>query len=920
LFLRKKGFREDQLALKSFEREIAHLKRLSHHHLVKLVGSYTDSRYMAFLMEPVADGNLMSFLCQPSKLVIEQLPSLRNFFGCLANAVAYLHAQKFRHRDLKPENILIKDFQLYITDFGNSLDWSQKGRDTTLDANVPRTWRYVAPEIAQGVRRNSASDIWSLGVIFLEMLTVLRGRTVREMRIFVETHGNRQAFVYANLEATTQWFEKLLQSGPGPDSDNEPLEWIKEMTQPIPARRPRAWDVTNQIRSSTLTTSFIGFCCANESGLHYCASPPSSVISDEEDKVSFRQQLQSLEPVERQYGYFISSSKQSSVEKWLDIGDGPAINESHPTASNEMNFLLEDLYEISEDETFRSLSRTTTGRDLFTNLSSEPMIIEDYDTYEVISDDSDDEKAMGADPYEVMEDSSGSEVTVRPIPQAQAIEQSESQISTSEDESYNGLGNQIPLFEEQTSLTASKQVRIKLDELDRNEECQETSHFQNRFVVSETGYCEDRAPVISSIDEDLPFGTSPSDKNQGASAGTGHSPETIFGKSNNVPLTAQNLTKYTASDPQTGLESANEQAPKRLAWTLAPPAITPDIYMRDVWEAASTIETSVLSSQTSETLGCLGISMRWQDHHMHFLESYAKKGKAAAVRELLLAGCNPGTLKKPNYRPLISAVRAGSRRHNKVVKVLLDHGADVNVQHPNTGKTSLHFAIEHQNFEGYTNLVRDLLEAGADPNILDKNGDSPILQIWYGGYEPLAKHKLDALACLLQQSFNTDVNIVSRGTRNMPIHIAVRRRDAMATALLIHRGSRVNDPNGAGATPLRITAGSWNEKPSGYEMDLLRFLLKGGANVNEQGGTTNDTVLHIAASQGCEEALDLLLRADADPHIQDGKGHTAYQIAEQSKGKVNEEKRDRIMNLLRSYMNCGIGSDEVGCSSRGNYL
>lgn len=903
LFLRKKGFREDQLALKTFELEIAHLKRLSHHHLIKLVGSYTDSRYMAFLMEPVADGNLMNFLCQSSKLLNEQLPSLRSFFGCLANAVAYLHAQQIRHRDLKPENILIKDFKLYITDFGNSLDWSQRGRDTTLDANVPRTWRYVAPEIAQGVRRNSASDIWSLGVIYLEMLTVLRGRTVKEMRAFVETHGNRQAFVYANLEATTQWFEKLLQYGPGPDSDNEPLEWIKEMTQPIPARRPRAWDITNQIRSSTLTTSFIGFCCASESGLHYCASPPSSVISDEEDEVSFRQQLQSLEPIERQYGYLVSSSKQSSVEKWLDIGSGLAMNEPFSMVSNEMYFLSEDLYEISEDDTFQSLSQTRTDSGGFPSLSSEPMIIEDYDTYEVVSDDSSDEKG---DPYELVEDSSGSEVTVCPIPPAQAVEQSEGQASISEDESYNGLKPQIPLFEQPNSLTAAKQVESKLEGLDKDEENQETFPLQNRFVVSEGGHCEDRAPVISTTDKDLSSETLPPGHTQGASASTRHSPEIVIDKSNNVPLTAHNLTKHIKSDPQPWLKSANEQAPQNLARTHTSPAMTPDIYMRDVWEAASTIETSVMSSRTSETLGRLGPAVKWQDRNMHYVERYAKAGKAAAVRELLLAGCNPGTLRKPNYRPLISAVRAGSLRHNKVVKVLLDHGADVNARHPSTGKTSLHFAIEHQNFAGYTNLVRDLLEAGADPNVLDKNGDSPLLQILYGGYEPLAKHKLDALACLLQQSFDTDVNVVPRGTRNMPIHIAVRRRDAMATALLIHRGSRVNDPNGAGATPLRIAAGSWNEKPSGHDIDLLRFLLNGGANINEQSGTTNDTVLHIAASQGCEEALDLLLRKDANPYIQDATGHTAYQIVEQSKGKVNTEKRDRILHLLWSYMKNNI--------------
>ena len=64
-------------------------------------------------MTPVADGNLLAYL-QDRKQI--QLPVLRTFFGCLTNAIAYLHSVRIQHMDIKPENILIKDGTIYVAD------------------------------------------------------------------------------------------------------------------------------------------------------------------------------------------------------------------------------------------------------------------------------------------------------------------------------------------------------------------------------------------------------------------------------------------------------------------------------------------------------------------------------------------------------------------------------------------------------------------------------------------------------------------------------------------------------------------------------------------------------------------------------------------------------------------------------------
>ena len=70
-------------------------------------------------MEPVAECNLEHYL---TRIKREHLGNLRNFFGCLANAVTYLHQAKVYHMDIKLPNILVKGHQIYLADFGTAHD------------------------------------------------------------------------------------------------------------------------------------------------------------------------------------------------------------------------------------------------------------------------------------------------------------------------------------------------------------------------------------------------------------------------------------------------------------------------------------------------------------------------------------------------------------------------------------------------------------------------------------------------------------------------------------------------------------------------------------------------------------------------------------------------------------------------------
>ncbi|CAN9406212.1 unnamed protein product [Alternaria sp. RS040] len=262
LIPRGKTFKKDKQVLKDFTKELSNLKQLSHKHLVELVGSYTDNRYVALVMLPVADANLQTFL-ERAHLDEGSRSYLRPFFGCLTSALCYLHDNRIRHKDIKPSNILIKGDQVYFTDFGTALDWSDRGSSITLTA-APTTPRYCAPEVIAYTERNSSSDIWSFGCVFLEMWTVLRCHTLEDLRTHMTANGSGAKEYHSNLEANTSWIE-MLRCSPGPPSDLIPSTWIENMLQRKPADRWNIHTLDNHIGETCVDSSvqhmFKGLCC-----------------------------------------------------------------------------------------------------------------------------------------------------------------------------------------------------------------------------------------------------------------------------------------------------------------------------------------------------------------------------------------------------------------------------------------------------------------------------------------------------------------------------------------------------------------------------------------------------------------------------------------------------------------------------------
>ena len=193
-------------------------------------------------MTPVADHDLSAFY---QVVTPANTPLLRSFFGCLACALNFLHEEKIRHRDIKPQNILVKGPHVYLTDFGISLDWESLSRSTTTK-DTPKSLLYCAPEVARFEKRSTSADIWSLGCVFVEMLTVIKGRTIEEQRQFFMQRTDTARF-YQNLSATQEWIKQLQQIDSSQRSDSFVADCILRLLKEDPSERMLTVELYNKI-------------------------------------------------------------------------------------------------------------------------------------------------------------------------------------------------------------------------------------------------------------------------------------------------------------------------------------------------------------------------------------------------------------------------------------------------------------------------------------------------------------------------------------------------------------------------------------------------------------------------------------------------------------------------------------------------
>ena len=173
---------QDAMALVRFQREASAASRLSHPNVVDIydVGEYEGMHYI--VMEFIRGRTLKELIAQRGALDVDEAIGIMKQ---LVSAINHAHENNIIHRDIKPQNVLVKDDgTIKITDFGIAV--ANGSVQLTFNNTVMGSAHYLAPETTQGKEPNEQVDIYSLGIVFYELLTgkvPFTGKTPTEIAI-----------------------------------------------------------------------------------------------------------------------------------------------------------------------------------------------------------------------------------------------------------------------------------------------------------------------------------------------------------------------------------------------------------------------------------------------------------------------------------------------------------------------------------------------------------------------------------------------------------------------------------------------------------------------------------------------------------------------------------------------------------------
>jgi len=171
--------KEDEELWQRFFQECAILSAITHEHVVRIYDQGFGDEMAYIAMEHLGGGSLRE--------VIDRGLSRRQALSLLSQAasgLAAIHSRGIVHRDIKPANLMLRtEGVLVLTDFGVAKR-TEHASGHTIQGEVLGTPHYISPEQAQAGEVGPSADLYSLGVIFYEMLTgkrVFTGETILEI-------------------------------------------------------------------------------------------------------------------------------------------------------------------------------------------------------------------------------------------------------------------------------------------------------------------------------------------------------------------------------------------------------------------------------------------------------------------------------------------------------------------------------------------------------------------------------------------------------------------------------------------------------------------------------------------------------------------------------------------------------------------
>ena len=220
---------------------------------------------------------------------------------------------------------------------------------------------------------------------------------------------------------------------------------------------------------------------------------------------------------------------------------------------------------------------------------------------------------------------------------------------------------------------------------------------------------------------------------------------------------------------------------------------------------------------------------------------------------------DPSIVNAPNSHRNVPLTEAISTGRLDLVKVLIEHGADPH--HRNHGGSGL---LDIAAFSGRPEIAKHLVSLGAEANV----------------------HHAAAIGdiTLLKRLLTKDPSIVG------PLHAAARAGQVGSVEYLLSIGASVHATHHFGHTPLAKVAEC---RVPEVRLQIARLLLSHGADPDSLAGHHGGTVLHRAIMAGDDTLAQLLLENGADPNRQDFSGKSALHHA--------VEKNRKLVELVLNY-------------------
>ena len=215
----------DEKFVRRFQREALSASSLSHPNIVEMYDVGEDNGMYFIAMEYVEGKTLKQLLKKRGNLTLSEAIDI---MLQLTDGIAHAHESYIIHRDLKPQNIMIQENgMIKITDFGIAM--ALNSTQLTQTNSVMGSVHYLPPEQASGKGSTVKSDIYSMGILFYELLTgILPFKGENAVEIALKQMKDALPSVRAQNPAVPQSVENIIMKATAKNPKNR-YNSVKEM-------------------------------------------------------------------------------------------------------------------------------------------------------------------------------------------------------------------------------------------------------------------------------------------------------------------------------------------------------------------------------------------------------------------------------------------------------------------------------------------------------------------------------------------------------------------------------------------------------------------------------------------------------------------------------------------------------------------